>query len=166
MTREEREQALLEEFKTAHNNIITVMENHIMPMTGCDRKTANLVANEVLELDREIDSLLETPSEKIKKEITWERLSEIATQALHGLLEDDYDSAMEYFRDTIDLTDEEREYFGVPTETEDEEKELTCSNCPYHYYDEDEGYETCHCTDSDFAPCEYEAYEENYDDYE
>ena len=53
--------------------------------------------------------------------ISWERLSEIATQALHGLLEDDRESAMEYFRDTIDLTDEEREYFGVPTETEDDE---------------------------------------------
>jgi hypothetical protein len=123
MTREEREQALLEEFKAAHNNIMTVMENHIMPMTGCDRKTANLVANEVLDLDREIDSLLETPTENIKNKITWDRLSEIATQALHGLIEDDYDSAMEYFRDTIDLTDEEREYFGVPTESEDEEEE-------------------------------------------
>lgn len=94
-----------------------------MPMTGCDRKTANLVANEVLELDREIDSLLETPTEKIKKEISWDRLSEIATQALHGLIEDDYDSAMEYFRDTIDLTEEEREYFGIPTETEEYEYE-------------------------------------------
>lgn len=47
-----------EELKNAHNNVMTVMENHIMSMVGCDRKTANLVANEVLELDREAERLL------------------------------------------------------------------------------------------------------------
>ena len=70
----------------------------------------------------------------IKKTISWDRLSEIATQALHGLLEDDKESAMEYFRDTIDLTDEEREYFGIPTETEDDEDEDVYS-LEYHYRD-------------------------------
>lgn len=66
----------------------------------------------------------------IKEIITWERLSEIATQALHGLIEDDYDSAMEYFRDTIDLTEEEREYFGVPTESDSDEDDYI--DCDYH----------------------------------
>lgn len=36
-----------EEFKAAHNNIMTVMENHIMMLAHCDRTTANIIANEV-----------------------------------------------------------------------------------------------------------------------
>ena len=47
-----------EEFKAAHNNIMTVMENHIMMLAHCDRRTANLVANEVLDIDRDADKLL------------------------------------------------------------------------------------------------------------
>lgn len=47
-----------EELKAAHNNIMTVMENHIMMLAHCDRRTANLVANEVLDLDRDADKLL------------------------------------------------------------------------------------------------------------
>ena len=48
-----------EEFKSAHNNIMTVMENHIMMLAHCDRTTANLIANEILDLDRDADRLLE-----------------------------------------------------------------------------------------------------------
>ena len=47
-----------EKFKTAKNNIITVMENHVMMIAHCDRTTANLIANEVLDLDRDADRLL------------------------------------------------------------------------------------------------------------
>ena len=47
-----------EELKMAHNNIITIMENRVMQMTGCNRQTANLVANEILDLDRDADKLL------------------------------------------------------------------------------------------------------------
>ena len=47
-----------EELKAAHNNIMTVMESHIMMLAHCDRRTANLVANEVLDLDRDADRLL------------------------------------------------------------------------------------------------------------
>ena len=47
-----------EELKAAHNNIMTVMENHIMMIARCDRTTANLVANEVLDLVRDADRLL------------------------------------------------------------------------------------------------------------
>lgn len=46
------------ELKNNHNNIITVMENHVMQMIGCDRHTANLVVNEILELDRQSDEIL------------------------------------------------------------------------------------------------------------
>ena len=52
-----------EEFKAAHNNIMTVMENHIMMIAHCDRRTANLVANEVLDLDRDADRILEEEEE-------------------------------------------------------------------------------------------------------
>lgn len=48
----------LEELKENHNSVLSVMENRIMLMAGCDRKTANLIANEVLDLDREADFLL------------------------------------------------------------------------------------------------------------
>lgn len=49
---------LRNELKENHNNIVTVMENHIMQMIGCDRHTANLVVNEVLELDRQAEDIL------------------------------------------------------------------------------------------------------------
>ena len=48
----------IEELKSVHNNVMTIMENRIMSMISCDRKTANLIANEVLNLDRESDHLL------------------------------------------------------------------------------------------------------------
>ena len=47
-----------EELKKAHNNVMTIMENRVMQMTNCDRATANLVANEILDLDRESEQLL------------------------------------------------------------------------------------------------------------
>lgn len=56
-------------------------------------------------------------------DMTAERLVEIATLAIQGLLEDDEETAMEYFAETMDLTDYEREFFGVPMETEDDEED-------------------------------------------
>lgn len=47
-----------EELKNAKNNVMTIMENRIMQMTNCDRTTANLIANEILDLDRESERLL------------------------------------------------------------------------------------------------------------
>ena len=49
---------LKNELKNNHNNIITVMENHVIQMIRCDRHTANLVVNEILELDRQADEIL------------------------------------------------------------------------------------------------------------
>lgn len=49
---------LKNELKENHNNIIIVMENHVMQMIGCDRHTANLVVNEVLKLDRQSEDIL------------------------------------------------------------------------------------------------------------
>ena len=50
---------------------------------------------------------------------TPERLVELASLAIDGLREDDEESAMEYFRDTIELTDYEREFFGIPMEIDE-----------------------------------------------
>ena len=48
----------MEELKANKNNVMTIMENRIMQMTNCNRETANLIANEVLDLDRESEQLL------------------------------------------------------------------------------------------------------------
>ena len=48
----------LEDLKENRNNVMSIMENRIIDMTKCDRKTANLIANEVLDLDREAEYLL------------------------------------------------------------------------------------------------------------
>lgn len=48
-----------EEFKVANNNIMTVMENHIIMIARCDRTTANRIVNEVLDLERDADRILE-----------------------------------------------------------------------------------------------------------
>lgn len=61
-----------EELKAAHNNVMTIMENRIMQILDCDRATANLIANEVLDLDRESEQLLsceEKTSFKSSKEL-------------------------------------------------------------------------------------------------
>ncbi len=47
-----------EELKNNHNNVMTIMENRIMHMTNCNRTTANLVANEILDLERDAEKLL------------------------------------------------------------------------------------------------------------
>ena len=60
-----------EEFKVANNNIMTVMENHIIMLARCDRTTANRIAKEVLDLERELktlkgDSISKEAFEKMK----------------------------------------------------------------------------------------------------
>ena len=53
-----------------------------------------------------------------------EWLSKIATNVVWGLIEDDRESALEYFKDTCDISIEALEYFGVDlTESEREEYE-------------------------------------------
>ena len=43
-----------EELNSVHNNVMTIMENRIIQMTGCNRQTAN----EILDLDREAETIL------------------------------------------------------------------------------------------------------------
>ena len=44
------------------------------------------------------------------------RLEELATQFKDGLIEDDEESAMEYFDEICEMTDEEKEFFGIESE--------------------------------------------------
>lgn len=46
-------------------------------------------------------------------DFTPERLVEIAQLAIDGLMCDGEDSALEYFADTMELTEEEAEFFGI-----------------------------------------------------
>lgn len=50
------------------------------------------------------------------------RLEEIASKAIDGLVEDDEDSAYEYFANEIEMDSHEAEYFGLNTELLDDYK--------------------------------------------
>lgn len=49
---------LKEELKLANNNVMTVMENRIMELTFCSRAIANFIINEVLNLEKDLESIL------------------------------------------------------------------------------------------------------------
>ena len=53
-----------EELKRHHNNVMTIMENRVISMTGCTRTIANLVANEILNLEDEAEKILSKKGEK------------------------------------------------------------------------------------------------------
>lgn len=55
------------------------------------------------------------------EDFTRDRLIELCTLAIDGLREDDEESAREYFRDTMELTEEEAIFFGIENLYEDEE---------------------------------------------
>lgn len=48
--------------------------------------------------------------------ITRSRLEELATLFKDKLIEDDEESAMEYFNEECEMTDEEKEWFGIESE--------------------------------------------------
>ena len=48
------------------------------------------------------------------------RLEELATKFKDGLIEDDKESAIEYFDEVCEMTESEKEFFGIETESEDE----------------------------------------------
>ena len=47
------------------------------------------------------------------------RLEELATQFKDGFIEDDEESAMEYFNEVCEMTENEKEFFGIETESEE-----------------------------------------------
>ncbi len=68
-----------------------------------------------------LSAALETFRVKTENYIPRPRLEELATQLKDGLLEDDKESAMEYFNEICEMTDEEKEWFGI-SESESEEE--------------------------------------------
>lgn len=102
-------------------------------------------------------------TEKIAKQIEELRFREIAEKAVAKLMEIDFEEAMEFFRDELDLDEEERKYFEIPEETEKEE--FSCKICPYFCTDLDGDFPYCHYDyDDGYAPCETEDYyEEEYE---
>ena len=48
------------------------------------------------------------------------RLEELATQFKDGLIEEDEESAMEYFDSECEMSESEKEFFGIETESEEE----------------------------------------------
>lgn len=72
-----------------------------------------------LEKTRMLSKAIECFRIKVDEEyISHSRLEELATYSFHALIEDDEESAMEYFEYELDLTDFERKYFGIKTERE------------------------------------------------
>lgn len=49
------------------------------------------------------------------------RLEELASSFVQGLIEDDEESAMEYFTEECEMEDYEMEFFGIETESEENE---------------------------------------------
>ena len=48
------------------------------------------------------------------------RLEELATQFKDGLIEDDEEQALIYFDEVCEMSDSEKEFFGIETESEEE----------------------------------------------
>lgn len=48
------------------------------------------------------------------------RLEELATQFKDGLIEDDEEQSLIYFDEVCEMTESEKEFFGIETESEDE----------------------------------------------
>lgn len=67
--------------------------------------------------------------------ITYSRMSELATLFKDGLIEDDEDSAMEYFLGECDMDEDELEYFGIEHKEEEEsEPEYDMSKVDEYFY--------------------------------
>lgn len=58
--------------------------------------------------------------------ISWDRMCEIASKSIDGLMEDDEESAKEYLQNEVELDESEAEYFGVEFDEESEDEEDEC----------------------------------------
>ena len=98
------------------------------------------------------------------KDFTDYRLEELLTHAIQGLLFDDRESAIEYFHDTMDMTIEELEYFGVELTEEEQEEfewERTCPKCGKRY----DGYPALSRRDNKTWICSECGLKEAFEDY-
>ena len=67
------------------------------------------------------------------------RLEELATQFKDRLIEDDEESAMEYFDEVCGMSDSEKEFFGIETESDDDDEYIPSAengdyspSCPWN----------------------------------
>lgn len=83
-------------------------------------KTARLIARECNLFDDIIPYIImEMPN---NGGINYQRMNEIACLAIDGLIEDGMYEAKEYFRDTIEMDEDEAEWFGIEKLYEEEDK--------------------------------------------
>ena len=87
--------------------------------------------------------------------ITRCRLEELVTQFKDGLIEDDEEQALIYFDEVCEMTESEKEFFGIETESEDEDFD----DSPAWEDDSDRGCEDCppeectgHCSSCYYRP--------------
>ena len=87
----------------------------------------------------EVAHPIEWDEEKLEEKIPRCRMDEIASKSLHALIETEPIEAEIYFREELDLTDEERKYFEIPTPTElyEDEDVYDCFSYDYYGYDDD-----------------------------
>ena len=71
-------------------------------------------------------------------DFTVERLVEIASKAIDGLLEDDRESAIEYLVGEVELDDYEMKFFGVIEREEDDDEYYGYDEDNDEYYDDEE----------------------------
>ena len=72
-----------------------------------------MFSNDIEKLDS-LNKAVEKLREKVSKNyITRSRLEELATQFKDGLIEDDRESAIDFFEDICEMTDEEKVWFGI-----------------------------------------------------
>ena len=67
------------------------------------------------------------------------RLEELCTYFKDGLVQDDYETAMEYFEEECELTENEKEWLGIESETFE------------NYEEQEEDYIPC-ATNGDYSP--------------
>ena len=67
------------------------------------------------------------------------RLEELATQFKDGLIEDDEEQALIYFDEVCEMTESEKEFFGIETESEGDDKYISSAengdyspSCPWN----------------------------------
>lgn len=65
------------------------------------------------------------------RKIYYDRLVELATLFKDGLIQDDFDSAIEYFTEVIEMDDSEMEWFGINDEIRERQAQEIVYNLEY-----------------------------------
>lgn len=93
-------------------------DNYITIFAGamnCVNWYGNEVYGDVYSSRQDVLNMLDIIEDKSDRypQFTKDRLVELLTLAIDGLLEDDEESAREYFRESMEMSEEEAEFFGI-----------------------------------------------------